>query len=157
MTRMKSGELHRIFPSALPNGSHKTRRPGHIFCIFDTVFHEADETFYILDFLTWNGVHLCKSSLDCRSRWAQSQFTYSDAAKVCSQLPKLSISGYAQCMYCKQRRCNTNFSERAAIGTSSHDAILWCRPHIQDISSGCERVNGTSAQQQAGKRLTEDR
>jgi hypothetical protein len=82
MTRLKSGELHRVFPSALPNGSHKTRRPPHVFCMFDTVFHEADETFYIMDCLAWNGVHLCSSSVGCRSAWARVQFAHSAAAAV---------------------------------------------------------------------------
>ena len=82
MTRLKSGALQHVFPSALPNGSNKTRRPGHVFCMFDTVFHEADQTYYILDFLAWNGVHLCSSSLDCRQKWASCQFMHSVAAQV---------------------------------------------------------------------------
>jgi snurportin-1 len=91
MSRLKSGAVHHIFPSALPNGSSKTRRPPHIFCMFDTVFHEADETYYIVDVLAWNGVHLCDSSLDCRSAWARCQFSHSDAAQVLGLYPLASL------------------------------------------------------------------
>lgn len=82
MARLKSGELQRVFPSALPNGSNKTRRPPHVFCMFDAIFHEPDQTYYLVDYMAWNGVHLCSSSLDCRAHWARCQFEHSSAAAV---------------------------------------------------------------------------
>ena len=93
VSRLKSGAVMHIFPSALPNGSMKTRRPSHVFCMFDAVFHEPDSTYYLVDVLAWNGVHLCSTSLDCRSNWASTQFQHSAAAQVralsssCASLP----------------------------------------------------------------------
>lgn len=42
--------------------------------MFDAVFHEPDSTYYIVDVLAWNGVHLCASDVDCRMPWAQGHF-----------------------------------------------------------------------------------
>jgi hypothetical protein len=83
ITRLKSGSILHNFPSALPNGSNKTRRAAHVFCILDTVYHEPDDTYYITDVLAWNGVHLCNSSLECRHAWTRCQFLHSPASQVC--------------------------------------------------------------------------
>lgn len=81
MSRTNSGKVLHVFPSALPNGSAKSRKQSSaVFSIFDAVFHEPDSTYYIVDVLAWNGVHLCTSDVDCRMPWARSQFEAMPAA-----------------------------------------------------------------------------
>lgn len=79
---MQSGRVLHVFPSALPNGSAKSKKQSSaVFSIFDSVFHEADHTYYIVDVLAWNGVHLCASDVDFRMPWARGHFEASPAAR----------------------------------------------------------------------------
>jgi snurportin-1 len=80
VSRLESGKVYHVFPSALPNGSNKTKKPPNIFCMFDAVFHEAEQAYYILDVLAWNGIHLCGSDLDARMNWTRSHFQRSPAS-----------------------------------------------------------------------------
>lgn len=41
------------FPSALPCGSRKTMGPTDSSCILDCFFQEHDNTFYVLDVMSW--------------------------------------------------------------------------------------------------------
>eukprot|EP00892_Ulva_mutabilis_P003393 jgi/Ulvmu1/1425/UM011_0154.1 len=81
VTRTNNGQVLHIFPSALPNGSANSRKQNRAaFSIFDAVFHEPDSTYYVVDVLAWNGVHLCASDVDCRMPWARSHFDSMEAA-----------------------------------------------------------------------------
>lgn len=80
VARQKSGTVLATFPSALPNGSKKTRRARTSFCMLDAVYHEPDATFYVIDALAWNGVHLAGTSMDCRTMWVQANLEHSPAA-----------------------------------------------------------------------------
>ena len=60
-SRLRSGAaLHRAFPSVLPGGgggggggaAHSAQSSGS--CALDCYFHEADQTYYVADVLTWN-------------------------------------------------------------------------------------------------------
>jgi snurportin-1 len=74
ISRLESGKVLHVFPSALPNGSQKTRKAPSVFCIFDAVFSEAEEAYYITDVLAWNGVQLCGADIDSRMTWTRSHF-----------------------------------------------------------------------------------
>ena len=80
ISQLESGQVLHVFPSALPNGSQKTRRPASVFCMFDTVFNEAEEAYYIVDVLAWNGVHLCGADIDFRMKWTRNNFQGCPAA-----------------------------------------------------------------------------
>lgn len=75
IARGKSGRLIKRFISALPGGSKKTRHGNDEanFCILDCVFHEGDETFYVLDCLAWNGVSLYDCACEMRLAWLHSK------------------------------------------------------------------------------------
>lgn len=58
IARTQSGSIFKRFPSALPSGSRKTAKSTEAYCILDCVYHEHDETFYVLDVMCWK-VSMC--------------------------------------------------------------------------------------------------
>ncbi|MCL7023818.1 hypothetical protein MKW94_021370 [Papaver nudicaule] len=49
ISRIRNGSILHSFPSALPNGSVKTRDNSgstHSYCLLDCIFHEHDQTYY---------------------------------------------------------------------------------------------------------------
>lgn len=80
ISRLDNGKVLHVFPSTLPNGSQKTRKAPSVFCIFDAVFSAAQDAYYIMDVLAWNGVHLCGADIDFRMKWTKSHFQRSPAS-----------------------------------------------------------------------------
>lgn len=79
MSRLKSGIVLHSFQSVLPNGSRTRRRPSTVFSVLDAVFHAPDATYYVLDVLAWNGIHLTGASTDCRINWMRSHLLHLDS------------------------------------------------------------------------------
>lgn len=55
LAKAANGELLHKFPSFLPNGSHASFDTKKSYCIFDCIFSQNDNTFYILDMMCWKG------------------------------------------------------------------------------------------------------
>ena len=69
VSRVKTGRVLHVFPSALPGGSKITRHGEGAFCILDCVFHEADGVYYAMDCLAWNGMSLYDCTAEMRLSW----------------------------------------------------------------------------------------
>ena len=53
VSRRRNGAVLHRFPSALPNGSHQTNAGPNGYCILDCIFHDPDQTYYVLDVMCW--------------------------------------------------------------------------------------------------------
>ena len=75
VSRTKAGTiLHSDFPSLLPGGSQVTACGGGSgYCILDCIYHERDETYYILDAMCWRGYLLYDCAADFRFFWLQTK------------------------------------------------------------------------------------
>jgi len=78
--RSRSGVQLARFPSALPGGSRQTLGPGDPFCILDAIFHQPDETYYVMDMMCWKGQALYGCSAEFRMFWVASRLMETDAA-----------------------------------------------------------------------------
>ena len=58
ISRLRSGSVHKIFPSALPGGSSKTSSGSGSFSILDCVYYEPQQTFYVMDMMCWKVRHV---------------------------------------------------------------------------------------------------
>ncbi|KAL1556417.1 snurportin-1-like [Salvia divinorum] len=63
VSRLRNGGLLHRFPSALPNGarSNNSNRSGQSYCILDCIFHEADQTYYVIDMVCWAGMSMFRT------------------------------------------------------------------------------------------------
>lgn len=73
ISRLQHGEILHKFPSALPNGSSDSGFAQE-YSILDAIFHEEDQTYYVLDVMCWKVRQdamrnvccaLCSSVCDC--------------------------------------------------------------------------------------------
>eukprot|EP00270_Netrium_digitus_P000033 TRINITY_DN10038_c0_g1_i1.p1 TRINITY_DN10038_c0_g1~~TRINITY_DN10038_c0_g1_i1.p1 ORF type:complete len:505 (-),score=118.78 TRINITY_DN10038_c0_g1_i1:50-1564(-) len=75
ISRLRNGRVLHRFPSFLPNGA-RTRdvaAASHVYCILDCVFHEADQTYYVIDLMSWRGYSLYDCSYEFRLFWLTSK------------------------------------------------------------------------------------
>ncbi|CAH1423822.1 unnamed protein product [Lactuca virosa] len=51
ISRLRNGSLFHRFPSSLPNGARTIEgsRSAQSYCILDCIFHELDQTYYVID------------------------------------------------------------------------------------------------------------
>ncbi|CAI5492829.1 unnamed protein product [Closterium sp. Naga37s-1] len=73
VSRLRNDRILHRFPSHLPNGA---RAPGiaagaHVYCILDCIFHEPNNTYYVLDVMAWRGYSLYDCTAEFRLFWLQ--------------------------------------------------------------------------------------
>ncbi|KAJ6374499.1 hypothetical protein OIU78_030081 [Salix suchowensis] len=58
VSRQRNGSILHRFPSALPNGAKKRdgSGPNQSYCILDCIFHELDQTYYVIDMYRFSAV-----------------------------------------------------------------------------------------------------
>ncbi|GLU18529.1 hypothetical protein SLE2022_348250 [Rubroshorea leprosula] len=81
VSRQRNGSILHHFPSALPAGA-RTRNAsgtGQSYCILDCIFHEADQTYYVIDMVCWNGYSLYDCTSEFRFYWLNSKLEESGA------------------------------------------------------------------------------
>ncbi|CAM8896126.1 unnamed protein product [Rhodiola kirilowii] len=63
VSRLRNGAVLHHFPSALPSGSRKktVSDPSQSYSVLDCIFHELDQTYYVIDMVCWRGysLHYC--------------------------------------------------------------------------------------------------
>ncbi|KAM3346922.1 hypothetical protein ACQJBY_021108 [Aegilops geniculata] len=80
ISRLRNGTILHRFPSALPNGSKKgLSGPASSYSILDCIFHEPDETYYIVDMICWRGYSLYDCTAEFRFFWVNSKLTETSA------------------------------------------------------------------------------
>jgi hypothetical protein len=140
ISRLESGKVLHVFPSALPNGSQKTKKAPSVFCLFDAVFSEAEEAYYITDVLAWNGVHLCGADIDSRMTWTRSHFQRCPAAAPPSPAHKYQLhmcdlhvcdaqGSSSPAMFCAIRQCRS---------VCHHFTLYMVSSASRQVCNGCE-------------------
>uniref|UniRef100_A0ACD5X106 Uncharacterized protein n=1 Tax=Avena sativa TaxID=4498 RepID=A0ACD5X106_AVESA len=80
ISRLRNGTILHRFPSALPNGSKRgISGPASSYSILDCIFHEPDETYYIVDMICWRGYSLYDCTAEFRFFWVNSKLTETSA------------------------------------------------------------------------------
>lgn len=94
VSRVRNGSLLHRFPSALPNGA-KTRescRSGQSYCILDCIFHEMDQTYYMIDMVCWAGISFFECTSEFRFFWLNNKLVESGACDTPSVHHKYRFS-----------------------------------------------------------------
>ncbi|XP_038069008.1 snurportin-1-like isoform X2 [Patiria miniata] len=78
----KSGYRLSVFPSLLPGGCRKHKHNNTDYSLLDCVFHEATQTFYVLDIMCWRGHPVYDSDTEFRFYWLQTKL---------SEAPELAV------------------------------------------------------------------
>ncbi|KAJ6970750.1 uncharacterized protein [Populus alba] len=75
VSRQRNGSILHRFPSALPNGAKKRdgSGPNQSYCILDCIFHELDQTYYVIDMVCWRGYSLYDCAAEFRFFWLNSK------------------------------------------------------------------------------------
>jgi len=80
ISRARNGSILHRFPSALPNGSKREiSGPASSYSILDCIFHEPDQTYYIIDMICWRGYSLYDCTAEFRFFWVNSKLTETSA------------------------------------------------------------------------------
>ncbi|CAO2207680.1 unnamed protein product [Urochloa humidicola] len=80
ISRVRNGSILHRFPSALPNGSKRDiSGPASSYSILDCIFHEADQTYYIIDMICWRGYSLYDCTAEFRFFWVSSKLMETSA------------------------------------------------------------------------------
>ncbi|GMY15109.1 snurportin-1 [Fagus crenata] len=83
VSRLRNGSILHHFPSALPSGA-RTRDSsgsgsGQSYSILDCIFHELDQTYYVIDMVCWREYSLCDCTAEFRFFWLSSKLAETGA------------------------------------------------------------------------------
>ncbi|KAK4776830.1 hypothetical protein SAY86_005518 [Trapa natans] len=94
VSRLRNGSILHRFPSALPSGSRSRDASGtsQSYSIMDCIFHEPDQTYYVIDILCWRGYSLYDCSAEFRFFWLNSKLAESGACGPPSQYHRYRFS-----------------------------------------------------------------
>ncbi|KAF6161456.1 hypothetical protein GIB67_009335 [Kingdonia uniflora] len=81
VSRLRNGSVLHHFPSNLPNGARTKDNsgPAHSFCLLDCIFHEQDQTYYVIDMVCWSGYSYYDCSAEFRFFWLNSKLAENGA------------------------------------------------------------------------------
>ncbi|OIV97067.1 hypothetical protein TanjilG_14612 [Lupinus angustifolius] len=94
ISRLKNGSILHRFPSALPNGARRKDASGssQSYSILDCIFHEVDQTYYVIDMICWKGYSLCDCTSEFRFFWLNSKLAETGACDPPSYYHKYRFS-----------------------------------------------------------------
>ncbi|KAM5569934.1 hypothetical protein ABKV19_017115 [Rosa sericea] len=72
VSRRRNGTVLHRFPSALPDGCSRTKAQPSC-SILDCIFHEMDQTYYVIDMLCWRDYSLYDCTAEFRFFWLKSK------------------------------------------------------------------------------------
>ncbi|KAI8020016.1 Snurportin-1 [Camellia lanceoleosa] len=83
ISRLRNGSLLHRFPSALPSGARTKGNScsAQSYCILDCIFHESDQTYYVIDMVCWAGYSLYECAAEFRFFWLNSKLVESGACE----------------------------------------------------------------------------
>lgn len=128
VSRLRNGSILHHFPSSLPNGARKRgiSGPANTYCILDCIFHEPDQTYYVIDMVCWRGYSLYDCTADFRfSFWVKSKLEESGACNPPSVYHKYRFSVVP--FY----DCDTKGLQEAYLGVVPYtkDGLLFYNKH----------------------------
>ncbi|KAF5730948.1 hypothetical protein HS088_TW19G00551 [Tripterygium wilfordii] len=94
VSRLRNGSILHRFPSALPNGARRrdASGPAQLYCILDCIFHELDQTYYVIDMVCWRGYSLYDCTAEFRLFWLNSKLGETGACDPPSHYHKYRFS-----------------------------------------------------------------
>ncbi|KAG0465603.1 hypothetical protein HPP92_019767 [Vanilla planifolia] len=94
VSRLRNGSVLHRFPSSLPNGARtkEMSAPSHVYCILDCIFHEPNQTYYVIDMVCWRGYSLYDCSAEFRFFWLNSKLSESGACNPPSACHRYQFS-----------------------------------------------------------------
>ncbi|XP_059444969.1 uncharacterized protein LOC132176706 [Corylus avellana] len=94
VSRLRNGSMLHRFPSALPNGARTRDASGSAqsYTILDCIFHEADQTYYVIDMVCWRGYSLHDCAAEFRFFWLNSKLVETGAFDPPSQYHRYRFS-----------------------------------------------------------------
>lgn len=128
ISRLRNGVLLHRFPSALPNGARTNNsKAAQSYCILDCIFHESDETYYVIDGVCWAGISLYECTAEFRFFWLNSKLTETGACDVPSTYHKYKFSALP--VY----NCDKEGLQTAYAGQVPYvkDGLLFYNKHAQ--------------------------
>ncbi|XP_044486701.1 snurportin-1 [Mangifera indica] len=97
VSRLRNGSVLHHFPSALPCGARTRDQSGssQSYCILDCIFHESDQTYYVIDMVCWRGYSLYDCTAEFRFFWLNSKLAETGASDSPSRYHKFRFSPVA--------------------------------------------------------------
>lgn len=96
VSRLRNGSILHRFPSALPGGARTRTRDAsgaaQSYSILDCIFHEADQTYYVIDMVCWRGYSLYDCTAEFRFFWLNSKLAETGACDPPSQYHRYRFS-----------------------------------------------------------------
>ncbi|KAJ8436864.1 hypothetical protein Cgig2_026188 [Carnegiea gigantea] len=94
VSRLRNGSVLHHFPSALPCGARTRENSGSAqsYCILDCIFHEMDQTYYVIDMVCWRGYSLYDCNAEFRFFWLNSKLAESGACEPPSHYHRYRFS-----------------------------------------------------------------
>ncbi|ONI07986.1 hypothetical protein PRUPE_5G151700 [Prunus persica] len=94
ISRQRNGTVLHRFPSALPNGARTRDGSGSAqsYSILDCIFHEMDQTYYVIDMVCWRGYSLYDCTAEFRFFWLNSKLAETGACEPPSHYHKYRFS-----------------------------------------------------------------
>ncbi|XP_073313007.1 uncharacterized protein [Primulina huaijiensis] len=94
VSRLRNGTMLHRFLSALPNGSRSSNssHSGQSYCILDCIFHEPDQTYYVIDLVCWGGMSTYECTSEFRFFWLNSKLVETEACNGPSAYHKYRFS-----------------------------------------------------------------
>ncbi|XP_059657393.1 uncharacterized protein LOC132303955 [Cornus florida] len=127
ISRLRNGSLLHHFPSALPGGARikDVSRSAQSYCILDCIFHELDQTYYVIDMICWAGYSLHECTAEFRFFWLNSKLAETGACDPPSLYHKFKFSPIT--VYnCDQAGLHTAYSEAVPY---VKDGLLFYNKH----------------------------
>ncbi|CAI9093361.1 OLC1v1028848C1 [Oldenlandia corymbosa var. corymbosa] len=124
ISRLRNGILLHRFPSALPSGSRKNSS-SQSYSILDCIFHEPDQTYYVIDMVCWAGFSLYECTAEFRFFWLNSKLLEVGACDAPSTYHKFRFSTVP--VY----DCDQQGLETAYTGATAYikDGLLFFNKH----------------------------
>ncbi|KAK7353898.1 hypothetical protein VNO80_19351 [Phaseolus coccineus] len=93
ISRLRNGSILNRFPSALPSGARrKDSGSSQSYSILDCIFHELDQTYYVIDMVCWRGYSLSDCTAEFRFFWLNSKLAETGACEPPSYYHKYRFS-----------------------------------------------------------------
>ncbi|KAI3901287.1 hypothetical protein MKW92_051256 [Papaver armeniacum] len=92
VSRLRNGSVLHRFPSALQNGAYRTRDNSGSYCLLDCIFHEHDQTYYVIDMVCWRGYSLHDCTAEFRFFWLNSKLAETGVCNPPSMYHKYKFS-----------------------------------------------------------------
>ncbi|XP_026410697.1 snurportin-1-like isoform X1 [Papaver somniferum] len=94
VSRLRNGSILHHFPSVLPNGARTRDNSGSAqsYCLLDCIFHEHDQTYYVIDMICWKGYSLYDCTAEFRFFWLNSKLVETGACNTPSMYHKYKFS-----------------------------------------------------------------